>query len=81
MTLTTNYPTLTYEVDGGFLISIIGNDATRKWESWIRHDDYGIAIHMFSLSSEKYTLEEYIEMVENLVAAAREDYAIKYMGV
>lgn len=81
MTLTTNYPTLTYEVDGGFLISIIGNDTAGLWESWIRHPDYGIAIHMCSVSTEKYTLEEYIDMVENLVAAAREDYAIKYMGV
>ena len=81
MKLTPNYPTLTYEVDGGFLISVIW-DATRYlWDSWIRHDDYGIAIHMFSVSSEKYTLEEYIDMLENRVAATREDYAIRYMGV
>lgn len=81
MTLTTNYPTLTYEVDGGFLISIIGNMTTCTWESWIRHKDYGKATHMFSICMENHTLEEYVEMVENLISAAREDYAIRYMGV
>lgn len=81
MKLTTNYPTLTYEVEGGFLISIIANMATGKWESWIIHEDYGKATHMCGVSMENYTLDEYVEMVEYLIAAASEDYAIEYMGV
>lgn len=81
MKLTTNYPTLTYEVDGGFLISVIGNDVKGLWEAWIRHVNYGKATHMFSISSEDNTLEEFVDMVENHIAAAREDYAIEYMGV
>ena len=81
MKLTTNYPTLTYEVDGGFLISVIGNTSKCLWEAWIRISDYGIARHMFSIPMDGHPLEEFIDMVENHIAAAREDYAIEYMGV
>lgn len=81
MKMTTNYPTLTYEVGGGFLISVIGNAATGTWESWLRHVNYGKATHMFSVSMNDCPLEEYVEMVENLVAAECEEYAIEYMGV
>lgn len=81
MKLTTNYPTLTYEVDGGFLISVIGNAATGNWETWIRHVDYGIAEHMFSVPTEEFSLDDIVDMVEDDLAAACEDYAIEYMGV
>lgn len=81
MKISTNYPTLTYEVDGGFLISVIGNAATGTWESWLRHVNYGKATHMFSVSMNDCPLEEYVDMVEDHLAAAREDYAIEYMGV
>ena len=60
MKLTTNYPTLTYEVDGGFLISVIGNTSKCLWEAWIRISDYGIARHMFSIPMDGHPLEEFI---------------------
>ena len=74
MKLTTNYPTLTY-TEGDYIIDIVYNEDNKEYESWLHHKDYGVKLHMFSMSFDRITYEEF---VNTLVSDALPRYIRHY---
>lgn len=79
MTLSTNYATLTYDTNDGFLIELKYDFMCDHWEAWIRHKDYGVMDLMFGVSG-KFEVSEILEMVEEELPEWKENYAIDRMG-
>ena len=64
MTLSTNYPTLTY-TEGDYIIDVVLNAEYEKYGSWLQHKYYGVKHYMFGMAFDSTTLEEFVHTLVN----------------
>lgn len=80
MTLYNHFGHFVYE-HKGFLVTIRRDFNHGTYEAWLQHRDFGISMHMFTVSANTFSSVDVKEFILDVLDDYIAMYELEYMGV